>query len=1592
MQIRLPVEHMKNLDLKFLHETESLLIASEGCRHRVLGVCDALTSRFKLSEKQLETLEEIGKSRKTGCLQSDLARIVGIEHKNFFFIMKQLEGRHLAVRNPIILNRNEAESNQSATTNIIHLPCFAPDIKLQQFQTFHMVEASDNDDEEDIESGIYRMRDDASWMRQICEKIATTVDHTALEFDVKQTLGFRGTKGHRLWRRLKKKMVDLELLDTFIASVNGKPSVCIRLMVEDFEDWLRKQREGDKDERLTGPESCIFAEQSLNLQLLQMIIQSGPTGISSRDLFTRLRLNSKKNTHRLKHLQSVFGIQIHTENRGKSCVNRCFAPMDAINKHSSVSKNDKETQLTTRPTVQAPPGGWMIAVQRAVTLGCNLAQELSLNEPHEAIMEEDEDSDAPSGSLPVYPDPTDEVQKKMRDYLFSNIISSRSDFRYKQLLEKIRQDGFILKGNIGNFFKDQELAHGVNSEGKSPDRKTIERVIHRLIGDQKIKKIKVSVLPKSGGEPKQVDVLIRNDLVITNELIQKIRQANRIFSTACRQRGHVRVLSQIQEAKGQPIPIIKNLTRLPPCNYKPPAVKTTAQGQSCHQVHRNGYIQAKMVRVKLLHNLICRLVGLAGFQPMLNAPVSGHKGSGFPRFVDPHFIEKSEPISGAITGVPESSSKSYRFAKRMNESHITDPIDSESSSLICDNLTTTYLFTPRQLWDSMPTDLYLQIVGSNKNCDELISQSGSKLRMDQVPVEKQVLLVDKGSRNRLAELLELLCRMKLLENTIGGGSGPGLMEYSQFVVYTTGALEEPVVSTNGSGSITQVSKKLIKFSFDSLEHLDSFWMQLEFVFSAQRHLSTSCFPATTVPEICSPSNWSISKLMSMAKWLELSQVMERESPIDWKKCKEIANKMNISYQQVLSFSYERRRKQRIKKSALETIQPVVVAPSPSPVRKRPRPRSPSPVEETEAEPESEEFRSSIYWCRSDDHRLLSSYVLWRTSNEVLHSKNRTVNWRELSSLPGGSSYTNISRCKRRFRLLQKQDSLNPLLQSLEAICDELYSRRWIRYQDSVPGFARDPGSTLIDEYCTPKRVQEEGIGSHEGDQKLDNPLKWRLQEESMDSGEMLESMMECCHPHDEELVKELKTLVSEITEKAPRMIKKETEGTRSGAGRLKSMESSIDWNSSVVSLEKKRKTLGFRLGKDKLTSCHHDLSLPVSLAKDFIVSCMISSQSHKFLTDDMAKELITRFKDDEMLQALSHLHQQGWINPGGARYPINLSPKFKNKLKSTGLSSKFFLQAQIAKQDLDFEDQDEDFLLPVNSTGRVIKESDVSAGCLAVLLEGVVREDLELSVYSTSEEVSEINLDFKVKYKITTNYLPSSAYKKDTTVKTTFTELLKGTETEIEADSSVDSQDAEIRNHTLNESRVLLDLVYKTGDNGIAVKDLEQSPELSEFENIVDLLEGLKARRQVYCFSSPSGARYLHKDFSSRLLFETGTKTESKFLQIRPWRDHKGQINEEFLEKIQLSIFNTVFDHPGISEDDLIDQISYCDVHNAKDVITAMKKQGLLKTEESTVVQNRTTPSFFNSGAPVVHQQMVFYFPNMNSCFQTKLPVMEFLD
>lgn len=63
-----------------------------------------------------------------------------------------------------------------------------------------------------------------------------------------------------------------------------------------------------------------------------------------------------------------------------------------------------------------------------------------------------------------------------------------------------------------------------------------------------------------------------------------------------------------------------------------------------------------------------------------------------------------------------------------------------------------------------------------------------------------------------------------------------------------------------------------------------------------------------------------------------------------------------------------------------------------------------------------------------------------------------------------------------------------------------------------------------------------------------------------------------------------------------------------------------------MTAERRTKRVGFRVGPERLSVEETSISLPVSLAKDFIVSCMYASESNKYLTKEMAKEMTSRFK------------------------------------------------------------------------------------------------------------------------------------------------------------------------------------------------------------------------------------------------------------------------------------------------------------------------------------------------------------------------------
>lgn len=54
-----------------------------------------------------------------------------------------------------------------------------------------------------MEVATYVLQDDNLYMRLVCDTIAETAERLVVEADLKLVCGFRGVRGHRMWRRLR---------------------------------------------------------------------------------------------------------------------------------------------------------------------------------------------------------------------------------------------------------------------------------------------------------------------------------------------------------------------------------------------------------------------------------------------------------------------------------------------------------------------------------------------------------------------------------------------------------------------------------------------------------------------------------------------------------------------------------------------------------------------------------------------------------------------------------------------------------------------------------------------------------------------------------------------------------------------------------------------------------------------------------------------------------------------------------------------------------------------------------------------------------------------------------------------------------------------------------------------------------------------------------------------------------------------------------------------------------------------------------------------------------------------------------------------
>ena len=341
------------------------------------------------------------------------------------------------------------------------------------------------------------------------------------------------------------------------------------------------------------------------------------------------------------------------------------------------------------------------------------------------------------------------------------------------------------------------------------------------------------------------------------------------------------------------------------------------------------------------------------------------------------------------------------------------------------------------------------------------------------------------------------------------------------------------------------------------------------------------------------------------------------------------------------------------------------------------------------------------------------------------------------------------------------------------------------------------------------------------------------------------------------------------------------------------------------------------------------------------------------MTSDVVRELTERFKvprhdlisirltvflqDEELRTALGVLYRQGWINAGNVRYPMSLSLAFKKRIGDAWLSPDMWEDARKEAAALT-EAQ------PMAGVRSITDchEHGLPVGALLALQSAIVTEKaalltegVEIMRDTDVEEMLEENIQVKVSLPVSRSPdRGKHAHKNREGTRKTFSELLR--ESEMDEQTRGGPSDGEAmdacrptgtdiaRTLPVRELppvlRAAAEIVEDSEEEGITRGRLEET--LTRMgaleagtEDVGCIMDSLCATGSFRRVHGGGGEHYFTKETSQRFFFElpqaSDPSASCRCIPIRPWRDHRGNIHDDLLKKMQQHVLSTVLERPG---------------------------------------------------------------------------------
>ncbi|MED6172277.1 hypothetical protein PIB30_048639 [Stylosanthes scabra] len=688
-------------ELEDADELNLKIIAQQSIVDNFMGLYDSPS----LQQAQMRVLHILASVKTDGITQSNLAKQLNIDGNNFHYVLRSLECQGLVVKNPAIEKKKQISTHGDSknypciSTHLVYLRRYAKKLESNQRFEFQITKSNNPEDvDEDADGNALQrevlLKDYAPQMKAICDKLAKANGKVLLVSEIKKELGYVGSRPkQRIWRTVQS---------------------CIRLL-----DPV-STGSANEDKNLNSGKICQVIDQFVELpiehQIFDMIDAAGSSGITFKEVCDRLGIDLKRNHIRLINFCQRFGMKVQHVQDSKSKTIRVWTPKyfnfepeaglfhkleeNKILDHVPVSASKSLSEFDTSTSHgRLPDPADFKDIEEGTGVSCESPRNVEAEETPTNLQEVALDSLGTVSntkdvvSLSMDADGAPSASQYAVSKLFFNGLKKNTRYsftvdsnrRANRILERLKNERFILRSEMSRWLTSLE------KDKSKVDRKTIDRILNKLQEHGLCKCITVhSPVVTEYSKTKDCIVVVHPSISLTPELFDAIQDRVRSFDMELRSK------SMSHKKDDESIPVMEDIQRAK-SNVAPDL------GVSKADVMRaNGFVLAKMIRAKLLHNFLWDYL---------------HESA-----------SHSDPLS-YLNNNPHSSSK---------------------------------LFSLETAIRAIPVELFLQVVGSTQKFEEMIEKCKKGVRLSDLSTAEYNCLMDTNATGRLSKVIDILRRLKVV--------------------------------------------------------------------------------------------------------------------------------------------------------------------------------------------------------------------------------------------------------------------------------------------------------------------------------------------------------------------------------------------------------------------------------------------------------------------------------------------------------------------------------------------------------------------------------------------------------------------------------------------------------------------------------------------------------------------------------------------------------------------------------------------------------------------------------------------------------------